>query len=65
MLNNGTKINDVASLLGHRNIETPENYYVTSLEDNRKSAVELFDKNNKSNVIGNVIKFQLKEGNVV
>ena len=65
VLNNGTKINDVANLLGHRNVETTENYYITSLEDNRKSAVELFDKNNKSNVIENVIKFQIQEGKLV
>jgi integrase len=65
ILNNGTKINDVANLLGHRNVETTENYYITSLENNRKSAVELFDKNNKSNVIENVIKFQIQEGKLV
>ena len=65
VLNNGTKINDVANLLGHRNVETTENYYITSLEDNRKSAVELFDKNNKSNVIENAIRFQIQEGKLV
>ena len=65
VLNNGTKINDVANLLGHRNVETTENYYITSLEDNRKSAVELFDETNKSNVIENVIKFQIQEGKLV
>ena len=46
-------------------METTENYYITSLEDNRKNAVELFDKNNKSNVIENVIKFQIQEGKLV
>ena len=65
VLNNGTKINDVANLLGHRNVETTENYYITSLEDNRKSAVEQFDKNNKSNVIENAIRFQIQEGKLV
>ena len=59
VLNNGTNINDVANLLGHRNVETTENYYITSLEDNRKNAVEQFDKNNKSNVIENAIRFQI------
>ena len=59
ILNNGTKINDVATLLGHRNIETTENYYITSLEDNRKKAVELFDKNNSSDTIKNVINFEI------
>ena len=57
VLDTGTKINDVANLLGHRNVETTENYYITSLEDNRKTAVQLFDKNNRSNVIENAIKF--------
>lgn len=52
-------------LLGHRNIETTENYYITSLEDNRKNAVEQFDENNKSNVIENAIKFQIQEGKLV
>ena len=59
ILNNGTKINDVANLLGHRNVETTENYYITSLEDNRRNAVELFDKNNRSITIENAIKFEI------
>ena len=46
-------------------METTENYYITSLEDNRKSAVELFDETNKSNVIENIIKFQIQEGKLV
>ena len=62
VLNNGTKIKDVANLLGHRNVETTENYYITSLEDNRKMAVKLFDENSKSNIIENIIKFQIQEG---
>ena len=65
VLNNGIDIKDVANLLGHRNIETTENYYITSLEDNRKNAVELFDSNNYSEVIENAIKFQIQEGNTI
>ena len=65
VLNNGIDIKDVANLLGHRNIETTENYYITSLEDNRKNAVELFDSNNHSEVIENAIKFQIQEGNTI
>ena len=57
VLDTGTKIKDVANLLGHRNVETTENYYITSLDDNRKTAVQLFDENNRSNVIENAIKF--------
>mgnify|MGYP000484377439 CR=1 FL=1 len=65
ILTNGIEIRDVADILRHRNVETTENYYITSLEDNRKSAVELFDKNNKSNVIENAIRFQIQEGKLV
>ena len=64
VLNNGTPIKDVASLLGHMNIETTENYYITSLEDNRKNAVELFDEKSKTNIIENAITFKIEDGKV-
>lgn len=60
VLNNGTKINDVANLLGHRNVETTKNYYITSSDDNRKNAAQIFDEKSKSDVIENVIKFEIK-----
>ena len=31
ILNNGIEIRDVADILGHRNIETTENYYISSV----------------------------------
>ena len=65
VLNSRTEIKEVANLLGHRNIETTENYYIRSNEEIRKQAVKEFDSNNTTDVIKNVIEFQLKEGNVV
>ena len=43
ILNNGVEIRDVADLLGHKNIETTENFYISSTEDSRKYATEIFD----------------------
>ena len=65
VLNTGTDIKDVANLLGHRNVETTENYYITSLEDNRRNAVNEFDCKNTTDVIKSVIEFQIKEGEAV
>lgn len=65
ILNNGTKIKEVADLLGHSNVETTENYYIRSLENNKRIAVNEFDSKNTSDVIKSVIGFQIKEGEIV
>ena len=65
VLNNGTEIKEVADLLGHRNVETTENYYIRSIEDNKRLAVNEFDSKNTTHVIKNVIGFQIKEGETV
>lgn len=44
-LRNGVEIKDVANTLGHKKIETTENYYIFSLIENLKVVVETFKKN--------------------
>jgi len=44
-LRNGAEIKDVACVLGHKKIETTENYYITSLKKHQKEAVLNFEKN--------------------
>ena len=65
ILNNGTKLKEVADLLGHSNVETTENYYIRSIENNKRLAVNEFDSKNTSDVIKSVIGFQIKEGEIV
>ena len=65
ILNNGTKLKEVADLLGHSNVETTENYYIRSIENNKRLAVNEFDSKNTSDIIKSVIRFQIKEGEIV
>lgn len=59
ILNSGVEIRDVADLLGHRNIETTENFYISSTEDSRKYASEVFDNISKSETIDKIIKYKI------
>ena len=59
ILTNGVEIRNVADILGHRNIETTENYYISSTDDSRKEATEIFDQNMKSKVIDEICKYDL------
>lgn len=44
-LRNGMEIKDVANTLGHKKIETTENYYIFSSIENLKVVAETFEKN--------------------
>ncbi|MBQ9658958.1 MAG: tyrosine-type recombinase/integrase [Clostridia bacterium] len=37
MLRNGVEIRYVADVLGHKDIETTENYYISSTNENKKN----------------------------
>ena len=57
-LHNGAEIRDIADNLGHKNIETTENYYISSSEESRKEANNLFDKHINSNVIEQIAAYK-------
>ncbi len=60
ILNNGIEIRDVADLLGHKNIETTENFYISSTESSRKYATEIFDNISKSETINKIIEYKIE-----
>ena len=47
----GVKIKDIATILGHSNIETTENYYIKSSEKTRKEANKKFELTTYSKII--------------
>ncbi len=57
ILNNGVEIRDVADILGHRNIETTENYYISSTTDSKILANNAFEAITKSDTINEIIKY--------
>ena len=58
ILTNGIEIRDVADILGHRNIETTENYYISSSKESRKEACDIFNNLTKSEIIEEIIKYE-------
>lgn len=58
ILTNGIEIRDVADILGHRNVETTENYYISSTEKSKRLATDVFDKITKSEIIEEIIKYK-------
>ena len=58
ILTNGIEIRDVADILGHRNVETTKNYYISSTEKSKRFATDVFDKITKSEIIEEIIKYK-------
>lgn len=46
-------------LLGHRNIETTENYYISSTPDSKLKAINSVEQIINSNIINNIIKYEI------
>lgn len=59
ILNNGTPIREVADILGHRTVETTENFYISSTKESRRKAIDNLDTIISSNTINQAIKFEL------
>ena len=59
-LRNGTEIRDVADILGHKYIETTENFYISSTDENKKNVSDVFDRIMSSDVIENIIRYEVE-----
>lgn len=58
ILKNGVEIRDVADILGHKNIETTENYYISSSNESRKDANDIFEKVIHSDIIDKISNYK-------
>ena len=59
ILRNGVEIRDVADVLGHKDIETTENYYISSTDESKKNVSNVFDNLIRSETINNIIKYEI------
>ena len=58
-LRNGIEIRDVADILGHKYIETTENFYISSTDENKKNVSNVFDNLMNSKTINDIIKYEI------
>ena len=59
ILNNGIERREVADILGHKDVSTTENYYISSTSESRKNATEVFDKLMKSEIIDEIVEYKI------
>ena len=57
ILNNGIGIREVADILGHSNVKTTENYYISSSSTSRKEATDVFDRVTQSSTINEILNY--------
>ena len=55
-LRNGIEIKDIADILGHRRIETTENYYIISSEETKKDISQKIEDIMKTEIIEEIVK---------
>ena len=59
ILRNGVEIRDVADVLGHKDIETTENYYISSTDETKKNVTDSYENAINLNVIEDIIKYEI------
>jgi site-specific recombinase XerD len=59
ILRNGVEIRDAADVLGHKDIETTENYYISSTDETRKNVTDSYESNINLDVIDEIIEYKI------
>ena len=59
ILNSGIEIRSVADNLGHKNIETTENYYISSSDNSRREANKVLEKIIASEIIDSICSYKI------
>ena len=58
-LRNGVEIRDVADVLGHKDIETTENYYISSTDETRRNVTDSYENSINLDVIDEIIEHKI------
>lgn len=59
ILRNGVEIRDAADVLGHKDIGTIEDYYISSADETRKNATDSCENVINLDVIGKIIEYKI------
>ena len=59
ILRNGVEIRDVADVLGHKDIETTENYYISSTDETRRNVTDSCENSINLDVIDEIIEYKI------
>ena len=59
ILRNGVEKRDVADVLSHKDIETTENYYISSTNETRKNVTDCYEDTLNLDVIDEIIEYKI------
>ena len=59
ILRNGVEIRDVADVLGHKDIGTTENYYISSTDETRRNVTDSYENAINLDVIEEIIEYKI------